>query len=134
MVIMRAAVPSDSEAIAELEALLFDNSMGARMVRQELRLGAGWVEERGSLLGYILTRVEEGILDITRLGVHPDAQHQGVGSALLLKGMGDADVVILTVQKDNLAAIKLYFKHGFEIVGHLHAAKAWVMRHCKKQD
>lgn len=105
--------------------------MGARMVRQELRLGTGWVAEQESIVGYVLTRTEDGILDVTRLGVHPSAQRTGVGSALLTIAIGDADVVILTVQKDNVRAMKLYFKHGFEIVAHLHAANAWVMRRCK---
>jgi ribosomal protein S18 acetylase RimI-like enzyme len=128
---MRTAVLSDSESISDLEGLLFENSMGARMVRQELSLGAGLVEEHGELQGYLLSREEEGILDVKRLGVHPTAQRRGIASALLVKAIEHADVVILTVQKNNLAALKLYFKHGFEIVAHLQGARAWVMRRCK---
>lgn len=125
---MRIANLSDSERIAELEALLFDNSMGARMIRQELQLGAAWVEEKESIVGYILTRTEDNILDVLRLGVHPDARRQGIGEALLRKAIEGARTVILTVQKDNLGAMRLYFKLGFEIVAHLHAANAWVMK------
>jgi ribosomal-protein-alanine N-acetyltransferase len=128
---MRAATLSDSEAIESLENLLFDNSMGARMIRQELSLGAGWVHfEEELLTGYVLVRDEEQIRDITRLGVHPTAQRRGVGTLLLHKALEGASTVILTVQKDNLGAMKLYAKYGFEIVAHLHAANAWVMKRC----
>jgi ribosomal-protein-alanine N-acetyltransferase len=125
---MRAAHLSDAEEIAELESLLFDNSMGERMIRHELKLGRGWVEEGTPLKGYVLTRREEGVMDITRLGVHPSAHRQGIGTTLLLQAMKGARDVVLTVQKDNVGAMKLYFKYGFEIVGHLQSANAWVMR------
>lgn len=101
------------------------------MIRHELSLGAGWVEEEATLKGYILTRREEGILDILRLGVHPSAHRQGIGSALLERAIRGANNVVLTVQKNNAGALKLYLKHGFTIVGHLQSANSWVMQKCK---
>jgi len=118
--------------ISDLEALLFPNSMGERMVRQELYLGKGWIKERfceeGSLAGYVLIRFDEDLLDITRLGVHPEESGKGLGSRLLERALEEGDTVILTVQKDNARAMRLYARHGFEIVAHLHSARAWVMR------
>ena len=106
--------------------------MGERMVRQELRMGKGWVVERepveGPVAGYILIRMDGDLIDITRLGVHPEDIGKGIGSRLLQRALREGETVILTVQKNNLRAMQLYVRHGFEIVAHLHAAQAWVMR------
>lgn len=106
------------------------------MVRQELRLGKGWVAltprlEGEEIIGYALVRYDEDLVGLTRLGVHPSRQGFGVGRRLLTAVLREAATLILTVQKDNLPAMKLYFSHGFEIVGHLHAANAWVMKRAK---
>lgn len=105
--------------------------MGERMVSQELRVGKGWVHEREAiegLAGYVLVRRDEDLLDITRLGVHPEEVGQGLGSKLLELACAGGTTIILTVAKDNARAMRLYFRHGFEIVAHLHSAQAWVMR------
>ena len=129
---MRGAVLSDATRISDLENLLFPIAMGERMVRQELLLGKGWVVERvpvgENIAGYILIRADEDLLDITRLGVHPDDSGKGIGASLLRRAMREGSTIILTVAKDNARAMKLYHRHGFEIVAHLHSAQAWVMR------
>ncbi len=107
--------------------------MGERMVRQELLLGKGWLVERAPVdeemvAGYVLIRFDEDLVDITRLGVHPDNSGKGIGTRLLEKVFDEGGTIILTVQKDNLRAMQLYHRHGFEIVAHLHSARAWVMR------
>ena len=103
--------------------------MGARMLRQELALGEGFLEERdGRLVAYLLRRREGGLQDILRLGVHPSYRRQGLAAGLLRHALQGPPTTILTVQKDNLAALRLYRGHGFEVAGHLHAAGAWVMR------
>lgn len=103
------------------------------MVRQELLMGKGWVEEREPveepIAGYILIRFDDDLLDITRLGVHPEDAGKGIGGKLLRRAMREGDTIILTVQKDNVRAMRLYVRHGFEIVAHLHSAQAWVMRY-----
>jgi ribosomal protein S18 acetylase RimI-like enzyme len=109
------------------------------MVRQELRLGKGWVEENllfdeNVVVGYVLLRYDDDLVDITRLGVHPEMQGKGLGGRLLRKALEEKATIILTVRKNNLAAMKLYFKHGFEIVAHLHAAGAWVMRRAIREE
>jgi ribosomal protein S18 acetylase RimI-like enzyme len=107
--------------------------MGERMVRQELRLGKGWVVDRAPVeeeiaAGYVLIRFDEDLIDITRLGVHPENTSKGLGTRLLQKVFEEGGTIILTVQKNNLRAMRLYHRHGFEIVAHLHSARAWVMR------
>ncbi len=73
-----------------------------------------WVAEQGS--GVIGLAVLNGDL-LDALHVHPDAQGQGVGSALL--GLAKArrpDGFFLWVFESNLPARRLYEKHGLVIV------------------
>jgi len=124
---LRQAGPDDVEVIVQIESTLFDNSMGERLVRHELELGRGWVYGE-PVEGYILLRPDGPLTDITRLGVTQGARGKGIGQKLLSRALEGAGDVVLTVAKDNVPAMRLYKKNGFAIVGHLHAAGAWVMR------
>lgn len=124
---IRPACPLDIDALFILENELFPNSMNERMLHHELIRGRGWVWG-DPIDGYILVRMDGDLIDITRLGVRTTASGQGIGRKLLevaLEGVPDA---LLTVQKNNLRAMTLYKRAGFEIVGHLSSANAWVMR------
>ena len=79
------------------------------------------------MAGYILFRRDGDLLDVLRLGVHPDHAHQGLGRSLLERALSVTDRAVLTVKKDNIRALRLYTHAGFEIVGHLQSAHAWVM-------
>jgi len=128
---IRPACPLDIDALFILESELFPNSMNERMLHHELIRGRGWVSG-DPIDGYILVRMDGDLIDITRLGVRATASGHGIGRKLLevaLEGVPDA---LLTVQKNNLRAMTLYKKAGFEIVGHLAGAGAWVMRRQKK--
>ena len=120
----------DIPALLRLEEALFWNAMAERLLEHEIGRGWGWVEEteQGRVVGYALVRRDEMLLDLTRLGVDPEYQGRGVGKRLLEKVLEAGRDVILTVKKDNANAIGLYRKYNFEIVGHLAAANAWVMR------
>lgn len=126
---IRPAQLLDVEAILGLEYILFDNAMTERMLFHELTLGKGFVATvDGIIRGYALVRFDDGLMDITRLGVDPATQGQGIGTRLLecaLDGVMDA---MLTVKKDNLPALRLYRKHGFKIVAHMVGAGAFVLR------
>lgn len=59
---------------------------------------------------------------ILSIAVHPDCQGQGLGKALLERGLAylegtGADPIRLEVRPENPAAIHLYEKHGFRTVG-----------------
>lgn len=59
---------------------------------------------------------------ITLLGIHPDYRQQGLGRLLLFTLLQDAIArqlkwATLEVNENNLAAINLYQKYGFEIAG-----------------
>lgn len=124
---LRPAGPEDIEVIVQIESTLFDNSMGERLLRHELERGRGWVWG-APVEGYILVRSDGPLTDILRLGVTRGAQGKGIGQALLTQALEGAGDAVLTVAKDNAPAMRLYVKNGFGIVGHLHAAGAWVMR------
>ncbi len=126
---LRAACVLDVPAIVALEEALFPNAMSERMVQHELLRGSGWVfEEDDHIVGYILVRDDEGLLDITRLGVSEGVRRRGVGRQLLERVLEAGRSVILTVKKDNAPALVLYRKYDFKIVAHLIGAHAWVMR------
>jgi len=126
---IRAACLLDVPELLVLEEKLFPNAMSEKMLQHELSRGWGWVVPAvGPITGYVLVRKDEDLLDITRLGVDENSRGQGLGKRLLLHVLADGRDVVLTVKKDNLTAIHLYRSHGFEIVGHLIAAGAWVMR------
>jgi len=124
---IRAAGINDIESILKLEEALFDNALSEKMMHHELTRGRGWVYGE-PIEGYILIRFDSGLVDITRIGVAAGSQKKGIGRALLehaLKGQPDA---LLTVKKTNEMAIKLYRRFGFQVVGHLAAGGALVMR------
>ena len=84
----------------------------------ELADGAG----PALLLGYACADVLVDTGQIIRLAVHPDAQRQGIGRALLNQalaychGQGVQRVTINT-QESNIASLRLYEQSGFRRVG-----------------
>jgi ribosomal protein S18 acetylase RimI-like enzyme len=127
---LRWAKADDIPQLLALEAALFDNAMAERTLRQELETGRGYVYDvMGELAGYALIREDGNKLDLTRLGVDPEAQGGGIGTVLLKHVIGLGAPIVLTVLKSNLKAIRLYRRHGFVITGHLlNSYEAWSMR------
>lgn len=59
---------------------------------------------------------------ISRFSICPDNRNLGVGNTLirhLIDQIGDYDVM-LTVIKDNVSAIRLYEKNGFEVIDEIY--------------
>lgn len=131
---LRSACALDVPALLELEERLFaENSMMERMLQHELYRGWGWVWTAvgtDEIVGYILVRPDEtapNLMDITRLGVVPLARRKRVGAALLERALEDSRDAILTVKKDNIPALSLYRRYGFEVVSQT-AGESWIMR------
>jgi ribosomal-protein-alanine N-acetyltransferase len=83
----------------------------------------GWTAEApGKMLGFIMISINLGECHILNLCVHPTEQHKGIGRHLLLyalrwaKQVG-AGMIYLEVRRSNLAAIGLYRKMNFRIIG-----------------
>ena len=71
-------------------------------------------------MGCLWSIVDEA--HITLLAIHPDYRRQGLGQLLLFKLLKDAIArnlawATLEVNENNLAAINLYQKYGFQIAG-----------------
>lgn len=127
---MRCVTKYDADAVSDLDVLLFpDNSFNETTIASEIKLGMGLViEENGVVIAYALIRDDGHLLDLIRLGVHPDHQKKGLGTQLLKHLLRMGRETILTVRPDNPVAIRLYKAFGFEVVGRLRDEAGWVMR------
>ena len=122
---IRPIEPRDVDAILAIQSAcpeiaqwsLWDYS---RVARGEM---AGWVarEDRsGAISGFLVARQIAGEIEILNLAVGRDVRRRGVGSALLResfawgKSFGAASA-LLEVRETNLAALRFYERHGFQI-------------------
>jgi ribosomal protein S18 acetylase RimI-like enzyme len=128
--LIRQATREDLARISELELLLFpENAMTPLMLEREL--GVSWMFLVGRpAVAYAIVGRDDELLDLLRLGVAPAFHHHGCGAALLKYVLSLQQPVMLTVRKNNAPALRLYRKHGFEVVGHVSAGAeaSWVMR------
>lgn len=120
----------DLQTVLGIDRLSFPLPWSERTYRYEI------LENRSSYM-YVVEIVEDQILKIvgyvgfwfivdeahiSTLAVHPDYRGQGIGELLLRTAINgaldlDAKVVTLEVRKSNQAAIKLYKKYDFRVVG-----------------
>ena len=129
---MKPITVHDAQAVADMEMVLFsDNCFNEATLRREIELGEGWVIYDGEqLVGYLLAKRSgmpkrnESILDILRLGVRSSHQGKGIGTRMLKETLDENDAM-LCVRRGNTRAIKLYYHHGFRILGH--TEDSWVM-------
>lgn len=79
------------------------------------------LDENGKVLGYVglLTVLDEGY--ISNVAVAPEHRRRGVADALIqalaTRVRNKLSFLTLEVRESNLAAIRLYEKHGFVLVG-----------------
>ena len=101
-----------------------------------LRLLEEGVQHRALVIpevGYALAWVELELCDVVRLGVRTQHRFKGLGK-LLLESITRQDEAILTVRRNNAAALALYKKQGFVPEGFLPDADALVLRRQRKAD
>ena len=113
------------DGASELENLCFSSPWSRDSLGILLRDGAvGFcaVDKTGRVLAYggMLTVLDEG--EITNIACHPDARRGGLGKAVTsaLLDYGKENGILrfsLEVRESNFAAISLYEKLGFSIVG-----------------
>jgi ribosomal-protein-alanine N-acetyltransferase len=83
----------------------------------------GWVaEEKGSVGGFIVARQVAGDLEILNFAVRPERRNRGIGASLLREALAwgatfSAQKAFLEVRASNLAALRFYEHHGFEVTG-----------------
>jgi ribosomal-protein-alanine N-acetyltransferase len=74
------------------------------------------------IIGYICTRIIAEEAHILNLAVHPEFRRRGIASKLIWNALkklrlSAVNLVTLEVRASNTAAIKLYEKFGFEVIG-----------------
>jgi ribosomal-protein-alanine N-acetyltransferase len=120
----------DLARCAELEKILFagEDPWSEQAFQSELAVGnyyVGAYVDPAGLVGYaglsLLGSRSAMEAEVHTIGVDPTWQGKGIGQALLRALLARADEVkapvFLEVRTDNVPAIKLYEKHGFEQIG-----------------
>jgi ribosomal-protein-alanine N-acetyltransferase len=92
----------------------------ARVARGEM---AGWVAEQKEVVaGFLVARRIASDLEILNFAVRPDSRKRGIGAALLREAFAwgktfEAERALLEVRASNLAALRFYAQHRFEVTG-----------------
>ena len=111
--------------IATLETLCFSDPWSAQalaLLLQDTALGFVCLDDSDTPVAYVgmVSVLDEG--QITNVATHPDFRRMGLGTRLLEALLTEARkrsivTVTLEVRESNAAAISLYEKHGFAVVG-----------------
>ena len=113
----------DYAAFTRLNAACFPREPVSPQEFQSFLAADFWVVlEHQQPIGFAVMSHHENQAHIRRIGIHPGYRRRGLGErlmrAMLEKAASlDATWIDLAVQQDNPAAIQLYRKFGFEIVG-----------------
>jgi mycothiol synthase len=128
-VTLRAYQPADADAIIEINARAFAHhpEQGA-MDRADFdrRTSSDWFDPAGlfvaeredRIIGFHWTKVEGGIGEVYVVGIDPDSQGGGLGTALTARGIRHMyeqgiRIVDLYVEGDNAPALAVYRRLGF---------------------
>lgn len=127
---IRKMTEADLPSVLEIDRLSFPVPWSERTYRFELknnhaaRLKVAEVFENGKMciIGYVGFWFIVDEAHISTLAVHPNYRGKGIGEHLLQDALDDAvmrgaQVATLEVRISNDAAVQLYKKFGFEIIG-----------------
>jgi len=121
--LIRNAQNSDINAMAALEAAEpMGSQWSATNLKEDLSKSGATVldsEKSGVFAGHAVAWMIAGDLEIMTIAVHPDYRRQGIGGALLaaLLASEGHNSAFLEIRESNKAAMRLYQKSGFEIIG-----------------
>lgn len=126
---LRTFEPHDVDAVVEVNARAFAHhpEQGAMdRADMERRMASDWfdpaglfvAERDGRVVGFHWTKVEDSIGEVYVVGIDPDAQGGGLGTALTARGLRHLHeqglpVVDLYVEGDNAPALAVYRNLGF---------------------
>ncbi|MEO9458296.1 MAG: ribosomal protein S18-alanine N-acetyltransferase [Lentilitoribacter sp.] len=116
-----------SYSVAELHTLLFkrgwDEVECSSLLAQNNVFGFyARPIDRKNLHGFVLSRVVADEAEILSIGTDESLQKQGIGWRLMQAAIGEAsqrgaEKMFLEVEENNIPAVKLYQKIGFQTVG-----------------
>lgn len=120
-VALRPMTATDVPAVAAIEASVQEFPWTPGNFADGLKAGyGGWVAHRhGRILGFSMTLFAPDIAHLLVLAVSPEAQREGVGSALIRHCEKEAGArgllaLVLEVRPSNAQALSFYRRHGFE--------------------
>lgn len=111
--------------VAALEALCFSDPWSERSVASELDNPLScWLVcvADGAVVGYVGSQTVLGETDMMNVAVHPSYRRRGIAEQLIAKLIeklceAESHCLSLEVRASNEAAIALYTKMGFSVVG-----------------
>lgn len=121
---LRPMGPADIAEVAAIEAAVQAFPWTAGNFSDGLKAGySAWVAHRqGRVVGFSMTLFAPDIAHLLVLGVAPDAQREGVGTALMRQCEKEAlqrslPGIMLEVRPSNTNALAFYWRHGFQKLG-----------------
>jgi ribosomal-protein-alanine N-acetyltransferase len=112
---------SDIKKVCEIERSLFADPWSAESFLHDIQKNEisypFLVEANGNIIGYLVCWYYASEIHIGNIAVRKDYQGQGIGTYLLKKIFGmfqNYNIAYLEVRKNNITAIKLYKKFGFD--------------------
>ena len=113
----------DAKALAELDKLSFAVPWSEKSFLEEAnnQLARYFVaKDEEKIIGYGGIWLVSGEGNITNIAVHPEWRKKGIASKILeelIKSAESCEQIFLEVRESNVAAIRLYEKHGFKNCG-----------------
>lgn len=125
---MRDATTLDIPSLLSIENALFQDEAWSREVFESEFALLGTtrtyrvMEENKEIVAYFGLAIVDDTADITTIAVKADFQGRGIGTKLMKEILGIAASknlrkIMLEVKPENLAAISLYQKFNFEVIG-----------------
>ena len=122
--ILRRMAPSDVVGVREVLSQSPESALWSESgILESCRNGIGWVAERdGQIAGFLMARVITDEFEILNMAVGRQHRREGIASGLIQRALewaliAEAKSVHLEVRESNVAAISLYSRHGFKVIG-----------------
>lgn len=123
--------PEDLDAVTQIDQISFTSPWPQNAFKYELLENDNavcWIAEsvdpdrESSILGMLVLWLVIDEVQIATIAIQPEGRRRGIGDALIRTALLDAvekgaNKAILEVRAGNYAAINLYQKYGFKIVG-----------------
>ena len=122
---IRAVGSADIPRIAEIERACFSPPWSEKSLIEELSSPDTFfaaAEEAGRIIGFLIARISGGDAELYQIAVTEDRRRRGDASKLMdamlfwAKNAG-AEKVFLEVRAGGHAAVALYEKYGFAVIG-----------------
>ena len=126
-IFIREMYAADLSKVLEIEHMCFTTPWDIRSFEYELDYKDTILKVavlNNQIIGYVCVRTILDVTHILNLAVLPEFRRRGIGSMLLRDALNelkrlkpDINLITLEVRESNTAAIKLYEKFGFKVMG-----------------